>query len=75
MAEGNKSQIADLVEGCASTYGRPSGKGKKRHSYDVQTKLEAIAFAEARRKEASAWKFRVATKRMREWCQKKSELN
>ena len=46
MAEGNSSEIADLVEGCASTYDRPSGKGKKRHSYDVQTKLGAIAFAD-----------------------------
>ena len=74
MAEGNSSEEADLVEGCSSIYDRQSGKGKKRYSYDVQTKLEAIAFAEEHGKEASARKFRVDTKRIREWCQKKSEL-
>ena len=51
-----------------------SEKGKKRHSYSVSTKLEAIAYAESNGKEAAARKFHVDAKRIREWCQKKAEL-
>ena len=54
--------------------GEASGKGKKRHSYSISTKLEAIAYAESNGKEAAARKFRVDAKRIREWCQKKAEL-
>ena len=54
--------------------GEASGKGKKRHSYGISTKLEAIAYAESNGKEAAARKFRVDAKRIREWCQKKAEL-
>ena len=54
--------------------GEASGKGKKRHSCSINTKLEAIAYAESNGKEAAARKFRVDAKRIREWCQKKAEL-
>ena len=54
--------------------GEASGKGKKGHSYSISTKLEAIAYAESNGKEAAARKFRVDAKRIREWCQKKAEL-
>ena len=54
--------------------GVTSGKGKKRHSYSISTKLEAIAHAESNSKEAAARKFRVDAKRIREWCQKKAEF-
>lgn len=54
--------------------GEASGNGKKRHSYSISTKLEAIAYAESNGKEAAARKFRVDAKRIREWCQKKAEL-
>lgn len=46
--------------------GEASGKGKKRHSYSISTKLEAIAYAESNGKEAAARKFRVDAKRIRE---------
>ena len=44
------------------------------NSYNLSTKLEAIAYAESNGKEAAARKFRVDAKRIREWCQKKAEL-
>ena len=34
--------------------GEASGKGKKRHSCSINTKLEAIAYAESNGKEAAA---------------------
>ena len=43
-------------------------------TYSINTKLEAIAYAESNGKEAAARKFRVDAKRIREWCQKKAEL-
>ena len=54
--------------------GEASGKGKRRHSYSISTKLEAIAYAESNGKEAAAQKFRVDAKKIREWYQKKAEL-
>ena len=54
--------------------GEVSGKGKKRHSCSISTKLEVIAYAESNSKEVAARKFRVDAKRIREWCQKKAEL-
>ena len=54
--------------------GATSGKGKKRHSYSISTKLEAIAYAESNSKEAATRKFCVDAKRIREWCQKKAEF-
>lgn len=51
-----------------------SGKGRKRNSYDMKTKLEAVGFAESNGKRAAARKFGVEVKRIREWCSKKAEL-
>lgn len=51
-----------------------SGKGKKRNSYDLKTKLEAVGFSESNGKRAAARKFGVEVKRIREWCSKKAEL-
>ena len=51
-----------------------SGKGKKRNSYDLMTKLEAVAYAELKGKRPAARKFGVEVKRIREWCSKKTEL-
>ena len=38
------------------------------NSYNLSTKLEAIAYAESNGKEAAARKFRVDARRIREWC-------
>jgi len=54
--------------------GAQSGKGKKRNSYDMITKLEAVAYSELKGKRAAARKFGVEVKRVREWCSKKAEL-
>lgn len=54
--------------------GEASGKGKKRHSYSISTKLEAIAYAESNGKEAAARKFRGDAKRIREWCKRRRSL-
>lgn len=51
-----------------------SGKGRKRNSYDLKTKLEAVAYAESNGKRATARKYGVEVKRIREWCSKKAEL-
>ena len=51
-----------------------SGKGRKKNSYDMKTKLEAVEFAESNGKRAAARKFGVEVKRIREWCSKKAEL-
>lgn len=52
----------------------PSGKGKKRMSYDLETKLEAVHHAELYSKRAAARKYGVDTKRIREWCCYKAEI-
>ena len=54
--------------------GIQSGKGKKRNSYDMIMKLEAVTFSELNGKRAAARKFGVEVKRIREWCSKKAEL-
>ena len=51
-----------------------SGKGRKRHSYKISKKLEAIAYAEDNSKEGATRKFRVDARRFRKWCQKKADL-
>ena len=51
-----------------------SGKGRKRNSYDLKTKLEAVRYSESNGKRAAARKFGVEVKRIREWCSKKAEL-
>ena len=51
-----------------------SGKGKKRNSYDMITKLEAVAYSELKGKRSAARKFGVEVKRIREWCSQKAEL-
>ena len=56
------------------TSNSPSGKGKKRMSYDLETKLEAINHAELHSKRAAARKYGVDTKRIREWCCYKAEI-
>ena len=52
----------------------PSGKGKKRMSYDLETKLEAIKHAELYSKRSAARKYGVDNKRIREWCCYKAEI-
>lgn len=60
---GRSSQEIDhlRLQSCAA-----SGKGRKRHSYSMSTKLEAIAYAENNSKEAAARKNFV-------WMQEESE--
>lgn len=57
-----------------STSNSSSGRGKKRMSYDLETKLEAINHAELYSKRAAARKYGVDTKRIREWCCYKAEI-
>ena len=51
-----------------------SGKGRKRHSYKISRELEAIAYAENNSKEGATRKLRADARRIREWCQKKADL-
>jgi transposase-like protein len=47
---------------------------QNRKSYNNETKLDAIAFAEKNSKEAAARKYNVAPKTIRDWCKRKSGL-
>ena len=47
---------------------------RKRLSYTITTKLQAMALAETLSKEAAARKFQVDLKRIHEWCQQKDSF-
>ena len=47
---------------------------KKRKSFTIAIKLEAIEYAEKNSKEAAARRYGVDAKSIRDWCHKKTQL-
>lgn len=62
-AESSSGYVRENDHLCVQS-GEASGKRKKRHSYSISTKLEAIAYAESNDEEATARKFLVDAKRI-----------
>ena len=53
-----------------------TAKGRKFHSYTLEFKLEAVNHVKmGNSKEATARKFGVAPKRIREWCKQEDKLH
>lgn len=52
-----------------------SHKGKKRKSYPMEFKKEAVEFAEENNNSSASMRFGVAVKRIREWRQNKDAIN
>jgi transposase-like protein len=47
---------------------------KKRKTYDIHFKLQAIEFAKENSKEAASRRFQVNSKRIHEWCKQEGDL-